>query len=89
MGGLANLVGTVGVMMVLYAFYELQARRAEHDSPRYLWLNLGGAILIILSLLKHWNLPSFLIEVAWISISAYGLVKGRKKKKRTKGKGTK
>lgn len=72
---LADVIGTSGVALILLCYYLLQARRLTIEHPWYSLLNLMGSILIMYSLFFHWNTPSFVIEVAWISISLWGLYK--------------
>jgi hypothetical protein len=45
------------------------------DDLRYPVINLVGAILILVSLTKTFNLASFVIEIAWIGISIYGIAR--------------
>lgn len=72
-----DIVGTLGVASVLFAYALLQAGRVGPRDPRYLWLNLGGSVGILVSLYFAFNLASAIIQCAWIAISAYGLVRGR------------
>ena len=46
-------------------------------------LNLLGAIGILLSLLGKFNLPVFLLEIAWVVVSLYGIARSFKAKKTT------
>jgi hypothetical protein len=61
--------------MMLLAYFLQQHRAGGSHSGLYLWLNLLGALAMIVSLLHFWNLASFLLELAWAAISFYGLVK--------------
>ena len=38
-------------------------------------INLLGALLVLVSLAKAWNLPSVLLELFWAAISVYGLLR--------------
>lgn len=51
----------------------LQSERMASRDLSYSLLNLIGSLLITVSLLYAFNLPSFIIEMAWISISIYGI----------------
>ena len=53
----------------------LQQGRVLHTGLAYLGLNLIGSLLVIVSLLFHWNMPAFLLEAAWALISMYGIYK--------------
>ena len=70
---LSNGIGLVGVVMVLIAYYLLNTDKISALNMRYLLLNLVGSILILISLMFHWNLSSVIIEIAWISISLIGI----------------
>ncbi|NBO18419.1 MAG: hypothetical protein EBV03_04175 [Proteobacteria bacterium] len=71
----ADIIGNVGVVCFLAAFFMLQKGRLRHDDMPYLVLNLAGAVLLMASLLVHWNLSAFLLEAAWGCISMYGIYK--------------
>ncbi|MBP9566678.1 MAG: hypothetical protein KBE02_05330 [Sulfurospirillum sp.] len=72
-----HAIGTVGMMLVVYAYFLLQSHRVNSHSSTFQYLNLFGAILLIISLWFHFNLGSFLIEVFWIIITVYGILKKR------------
>jgi len=68
-----DIIGLLGVCCFLYAYFLLQTSRTTPTSPFYLYLNLGGAVMVMISLLFKWNLPAFLLEAAWAMISMYGI----------------
>ncbi|MEM9291165.1 MAG: hypothetical protein AAGD01_05765 [Acidobacteriota bacterium] len=70
-----DLLGLVGVGLVLLAYYGLQSARLSSKQPRFYLLNGAGAALILLSLAEAWNLPAAVIESAWLLISINGLVR--------------
>jgi len=70
-----NILGGIGVCFFLVSYFLLQKGTWKPDSPAYLLSNLFGALLVLGSLLIDWNLPAFLLEVAWALISIYGLLK--------------
>lgn len=72
---LANPVGLLGVLALLVAYFFLSTGRWVSDSLVYQVYNLIGALLILYSLLFHWNLSSFVIEVAWVAISLIGIAR--------------
>lgn len=75
-----NAIGLIGVLMILAAYFLLQVGKVTAYALRYLLLNLIGATAVLFSLLRFWNLPSFVIESAWVAVSVYGLVtRGQKK----------
>jgi uncharacterized membrane protein len=68
-----DLVGNLGVFLVLATYLLIQMGRIEISRPGYSLANAAGAVLIIVSLLHNFNLSSFIIEIAWLLISLYGL----------------
>jgi hypothetical protein len=71
--GLLDLIGNIGVVMLMIAYLMLQLDKLRSDGLAYSLLNLFGAILIILSLLVNFNLSAFLMEVFWVLISFVGI----------------
>lgn len=69
------------MMFVVLAYFLLQSNRYGIDSLQYQLLNLVGAILLLISLVVHFNFGSFVIEVFWILITIYGLYNNYKKAK--------
>lgn len=72
---LLNIVGVTGVIMILTGYFLMQLEKINSRSMPYQLLNLLGSIFILLSLLVSWNLPSFIIEICWLAISSYGIIK--------------
>jgi multisubunit Na+/H+ antiporter MnhB subunit len=70
---IADPVGMVGVVLLLIAYFFLSIGRWISHSFIYQFYNLLGAILILYSLCFHFNLSSFVIEVAWVIISLIGI----------------
>lgn len=69
----ADTVGLVGVIIILISYYLLNVGKVNANDMSYLWLNIVGSALVLMSLFVHWNLPSVVIEVAWILISFIGM----------------
>jgi predicted membrane protein len=70
---LSDLVGFIGVLLIVVAYLLLQLDKLPSASPRYSLLNAGGALLIIVSLIFAFNLSAFVVEAFWILISVLGL----------------
>ena len=73
--GWHDLLGNVGVILVLAAFLLVQLERLSATRPPYLIANGLGAFLILVSLVNEFNLSAFVIEAAWFLISVYGLIR--------------
>ena len=71
-----ELVGLAGVVLVLLAYFGLQSGRMRGDGIAFQLANILGAGGIALSLVYDFNLSAMVIELCWIAISVYGLVRG-------------
>ena len=70
-----DLVGNVGVLLILGTYFALQIGRIESTSVAYSALNALGAGSITVSLLFDFNLSAFVVEAAWVAVSLYGLAR--------------
>lgn len=70
-----DLIGFAGAAVVVVAYFANQQRWLSSEDWRYPAANLGGAVLILFSLLFTWNFPSVVIEIFWALISVWGLAK--------------
>ena len=70
-----DVVGSIGVATVIITYFLLQTGRFKSESLRYSVLNGLGAGLIAFSLLYSFNFSAFVVEVLWVLISIYGMIK--------------
>ncbi len=68
-------IGILGTLMVLFAYYLLQAERLKGNGLTYQMLNLFGAAGVLASLYGGFNIAVFVLMVLWIVITAYGLTR--------------
>lgn len=68
-----DMLGIIGVIIVLLSYYLLNTNRLNPTQISYLLMNLIGACFILFSLFFAWNLSAAVIEVAWIIISLIGI----------------
>jgi hypothetical protein len=71
--GLLDLVGNIGVLILMVTYLLLQLNRIRSDELMYSLLNAVGASFIVVSLLVDFNLSALLIEVFWVLISFVGI----------------
>ena len=67
--------GIAGTLMVLGAFFLLQAGRVFGTGLAYQLLNLFGAGGVLVSLWGNFNVSVFVLELAWMLVSLYGIVR--------------
>ena len=68
-----DVVGFTGTLVILIAFAGLQMGKMRGDGALYQLMNLFGAAGILVSLLGAFNISVFVLESAWVLVSAYGL----------------
>jgi len=72
---IAQVIGVLGMICVVYAYLAIEKGWLDRDQKRYYFINLFGATLLTISLIFKFNLGSFLIEMFWILISVEGLLR--------------
>ena len=67
--------GIVGAFLVVLAYFLLQVTRFSGAGLPYLLLNLFGAIGMAVSLYGAFSMPVLIMQLAWIAISLFGIVR--------------
>lgn len=70
-----DFLGSIGVGIIIVTYVLLQSEKIKSENLLYSILNAVGAALIIISLVKDFNFPSFIVEFFWVLISIYGVIK--------------
>lgn len=76
----ADVIGIIGVLLILVAYFMLQTNRLSAEGKTYSILNLIGAALVLHSLFFNWNTPAALMEGLWVIISFWGMLKSFQRK---------
>ena len=71
--GWHDVIGNLGVLLILITYLLLQVGRLSAESLRYSVANGAGAALILISLAFDFNLSAFVMEAAWLVLSLYGI----------------
>ena len=74
---LIDLIGLIGVTLILGTYVLLQTGRISSKTVAYSALNALGAGLILISLAFDFNLSAALVEAFWLAISIYGIWRAR------------
>lgn len=73
--GWHDLIGNVGVAVIILTYLGLQLGRIESRSLGYSVANAVGAALVLVSLFVEFNLSAFIIEAFWVAISLFGVAR--------------
>lgn len=79
--GLTDLIGFVGVALLIATYGSQQIGKLTADDPAYSILNGLAAVLITVSLFKDFNAVTLVIEIFWFAISVYGLARALRLKR--------
>ncbi len=71
---LPDVLGVIGVALMLIAYAAGQAGRLDMTRAPALLMNLIGSLMVLWSLTFKFNLSAALMEGAWALVAAYGLV---------------
>jgi len=80
-----EIIGWIAAVLMLSAYVLLTTGRLSPRSPLYQWLNvLAGAGFIVNS---GWNgaFPSAFINVVWVAIALYGVVRNLQARQAARG----
>lgn len=72
---LYDLIGSIGVLIIIITYILLQTERIKSESLAYSLLNALGAGLIVFSLIYNFNFAAFVVESIWVLVSLFGIVK--------------
>lgn len=70
-----EILGWLGAIAVLWAFYLINSGKAINKSRDYQWLNLIGAVFLIINTVYLKAYPSAFVNVVWLIIAFLGLLK--------------
>jgi hypothetical protein len=79
--GLSDIIGLIGVALLIVTYAMLQLDRIDPKGFWYSFNNMIVAILVTVSLLYSFNLASMVIEVFWFGLSVYGIWNYYRKRK--------
>ena len=78
-----DIVGFLGIAMIVGAYLLLQTGGLRSEGVNYSLLNGIGALCVLFSLIFTFNLSAFLVEVFWVIISIIGVVRYLTRKRKS------
>lgn len=73
-----TVVGLVGPVLFTWAYLQISLGNWHGGMAKTHLYNLVGAGCILVSLIRFWNLPVFVLEICWGAISLYGLYRTKR-----------
>lgn len=71
---ISDIIGLLGVVIMLVAYFLLSLRKISAEAMSYPILNALGSLMVMFSLFYAWNLSAFVMELCWFLISLYGML---------------
>jgi len=72
---LIEILGWIGAIAVLLAFYLINSGKVTNAAKSYQWLNLIGAVFLIVNTMYLKAYPSAFVNVVWLIIALAGIFK--------------
>ncbi|HCU05237.1 MAG TPA: hypothetical protein DIC51_02870 [Coxiellaceae bacterium] len=79
----SNLIGFLGDFLILLPFFLLLCKKMKATTIAYSLLNLIGILMLLFSLYFSFNLSAAIIQISWVFISLYGLIRAIKENAKT------
>lgn len=77
-----EVAGWAGASLILLAYLLITADKLTGQSPVYQWMNVAGAAGFIVNGWWHGALPSAVLNVIWLLIGAFALLRITARRKR-------
>jgi hypothetical protein len=72
---LADIINTIGVSLILVAFFLLTLKKISSTNNLYNVLNIAGAGLAGIGAYMIGAIPFVVLESIWCAVAVYGLIK--------------
>jgi hypothetical protein len=82
-----DFAGLAGVILILAGYAAATTGRLDQKGAPSLAINFAGASLILVSLIRDFNLSASIVEAAWALIALVGLIRLALGRLRRQGKG--
>lgn len=81
-GIVADAIGLVGSALMVGAYAYSNMAGGRMNFVRFNLLNLIGSVMLLVSLMVHFNLASMILEIVWAIIALFGLIKTWRQRER-------
>ncbi|HMU09594.1 MAG TPA: hypothetical protein PKC54_06280 [Ferruginibacter sp.] len=78
MSYLVEIIGWVGAVLIVGAYFLNITGRMNSSSPVYIISNLAGGVFFTINTLVHHAYPSMIVNIIWVFIAIAALLKKKK-----------
>ena len=68
-------IGWGGAVLVLAAYFLISTNKVTAEMPVFQWLNILGALGLIIHTLYNAAYPSAFVNIIWVGVAVYSLMK--------------
>ena len=72
---IVECIGWIGAIVVLIAFFLISTHRTDATKPVFHWLNIVGAIGLIIHTSYNSAFPSAFVNIIWVGVAFFSLIK--------------
>jgi len=72
---IVECIGWFGAIVVLIAFFLISTHRTDATKPIFHWLNIIGALGLIIHTSYNSAFPSAFVNVIWVGVAFFSLIK--------------
>jgi hypothetical protein len=80
MDNVIDAAGWIGALLIVGAYALVSMERVTSRSDAYQYMNVVGALGVLVNSAVHRAFPSAALNVAWMVIGLYALVKARQRR---------
>ncbi|MBN8578968.1 MAG: hypothetical protein J0L66_18655 [Cytophagales bacterium] len=74
-----TLLGWVGALSYISAYFLVSTKRIQADKPLFHWLNIAGGVLMVVNALSQLDYPNVFVNAVWAVIGLFALYYFNKK----------
>jgi len=75
---IVEVIGWIGMVLVLLAYFLITMKKTDRESKLYHSMNLIGAFFLGINSFINGAYPPGALDIAWMFVAIYGLIKGAK-----------
>lgn len=72
---IVECIGWIGAIVVLIAFFMISTHRTDATKPIFYWLNIVGAVGLIIHTIYNSAFPSAFVNIIWVGVAVFSLMK--------------
>ncbi|MBN8652379.1 MAG: hypothetical protein J0L67_13170 [Cytophagales bacterium] len=68
-----TILGWAGALAYITAYFLVSTKKIRADKPLFHWLNITGAVLMVINAVSQFDYPNVFVNVVWAVIALFAL----------------